>query len=77
VPFLAWTLAYWIKQNCCLSKILNEPPQAIGGCKQAVASIIIVDSGFLLTKNSLLLCTTSNQNALRKESKTNKVLINL
>ena len=26
MSFLSWTLAYWIKQNGCLSKILNEPP---------------------------------------------------
>lgn len=51
MAFLAWTLAYWIKQNGCLSKILNEPPQTIGECKQAVASLIIIDSSFLLSKN--------------------------
>ncbi len=51
MAFLAWTLAYWIKQNGCLSKILNEPPQTIGECKQAVASLIILDSAFLLSKN--------------------------
>ena len=51
MAFLAWTLAYWIKQNGCLSKIFNEPPQTIGECKQAVASLIILDSAFLLSKN--------------------------
>jgi len=51
MAFLAWTLAYWIKQNGCLSKILAEPPQTIGECKQAVASLIIIDSAFLLSKN--------------------------
>ncbi len=51
MSFLAWTLAYWIKQNGCLSKIFNEPPQTIGECKQAVASLIIIDSSFLLSKN--------------------------
>lgn len=51
MAFLAWTLTYWIKQNGCLSKILNEPPQTIGECKQAVASLIILDSAFLLSKN--------------------------
>ena len=54
MSFLAWTLAYWIKQNGCLSKILNEPPQTIGECKQAVASLIIIDSSFLLSKNKEL-----------------------
>ena len=54
MAFLAWTLAYWIKQNGCLSKIINEPPQTIGECKQAVASLIIIDSSFLLTKNKEL-----------------------
>jgi hypothetical protein len=51
MSFLAWTLAYWIKQNGCLSKILNEAPETIGECKQAVASLIIIDSAFLLSKN--------------------------
>ena len=51
MSFLAWTLAYWIKQNGCLSKILSEPIETIGECKQAVASLIIVDSAFLLSKN--------------------------
>ena len=51
MSFLAWTLAYWIKQNGCLSKILNDPPQTIGECKQAVASLIITDSSLLLSKN--------------------------
>lgn len=51
MAFLAWTLAYWIKQNGCLSKILSEPPGTIGECKQAIASLIIIDSAFLLSKN--------------------------
>ncbi|MBI5733295.1 IS701 family transposase [Candidatus Jorgensenbacteria bacterium] len=54
MSFLAWTLAYWIKQNGCLSKILDEPPQTIGECKQAIASLIIIDSSFLLSKNKEL-----------------------
>jgi len=51
MAFLAWTLTYWIKQNGCLSKILTDPPCTIGECKQAVASLIIIDSAFLLSKN--------------------------
>lgn len=51
LSFLSWTLTYWIKQNGCLSKILNEPPQTIGQYKQAIASLIIIDSSFLLSKN--------------------------
>ena len=54
MSFLSWTLAYWIKQNGCLSKILNESPQTIGECKQAIASLIIIDSSFLLSKNKEL-----------------------
>ena len=54
MAFLAWTLTYWIKQNGCLSKILSSPPQTIGECKQAVASLIIIDSAFLLSKNKEL-----------------------
>jgi len=51
MSFLAWSLTYWIKQNGCLSKILEEPPQTISECKRAVASLIIIDSAFLLSKN--------------------------
>ncbi|MBU4468634.1 MAG: IS701 family transposase [Candidatus Omnitrophica bacterium] len=51
MSFLAWTLTYWIKQNGCLSKILEEPPQTISECKRAVGSLIIIDSAFLLSKN--------------------------
>lgn len=51
MSFLAWSLTYWIKQNGCLSKILKETPQTIGECKQAIASLIIIDSAFLLSKN--------------------------
>jgi hypothetical protein len=54
MSFLAWTLAYWIKQNGCLSKILEQPPQTIGECKHAVASLIIIDSSLLLSKNKAL-----------------------
>lgn len=54
MAFLAWTLTYWIKQNGCLSKILEHTPQTIGECKQAVASLIIIDSSFLLSKNKEL-----------------------
>ena len=60
MSFLSWTLAYWIKQNGCLSKILNEPPQTIGECKQAVASLIIIDSSFLLSKNKELAAALYN-----------------
>lgn len=60
MSFLAWTLAYWIKQNGCLSKILNEAPQTIGECKQAVASLIIIDSAFLLSKNRELAASLYN-----------------
>ena len=51
MSFLAWTLTYWIKQNGCLSKILTYKPQTINQCKQAIASLIIIDSAFLLSKN--------------------------
>jgi len=54
MSFLAWTLAYWIKQNGCLSKILSDSPQTISQCKQDVASLIIIDSAFLLSKNKEL-----------------------
>lgn len=69
MAFLAWTLAYWIKQNACLSKILNEPPRSIGDCKHAVASLIILDSSFLLSKNKSLAASlfhVSSQRFLNK-----------
>lgn len=51
LSFLVWSLTYWIKQNACLSKILEDSPQSIGQCKEAVASLIIIDSNCLLSKN--------------------------
>jgi hypothetical protein len=51
LSFLVWSLTYWIKQNACLSKILTDSPQSIGQCKEAVASLIIIDSHYLLSKN--------------------------
>jgi len=69
MSFLAWTLAYWIKQNGCLSKILNEPPQTIGECKQAVASLIIIDSSFLLSKNKELAAALYNIKSERFKKK--------
>jgi len=69
MAFLAWTLAYWIKQNGCLSKILNEPPQSIGECKQAIASLIIIDSSFLLSKNKKFACALFNISSERFKKK--------
>jgi len=60
MAFLAWTLTYWIKQNGCLSKILEQPPQTIGECKEAIASLIIIDSAFLLSKNKELAASLYN-----------------
>jgi hypothetical protein len=51
MSFLAWSLAYWIKQNACLSKIIHEPPNSISQCKEAIATLIIIDSAMLLSKN--------------------------
>lgn len=51
LAFLAWSLTYWIKQNGCLSKIIDHPPQSIDQCKETVASLILIDSAFLLSKN--------------------------
>ena len=69
MSFLSWTLAYWIKQNGCLSKILNEPPQTIGECKQAVASLIILDSAFLLSKNKDIAASLYNIKSERFKKK--------
>jgi hypothetical protein len=69
MSFLAWTLAYWIKQNGCLSKIINEPPQTIGECKQAVSSLIIIDSSLLLSKNKELAACLYNIKSERFKKK--------
>jgi hypothetical protein len=69
MSFLAWTLAYWIKQNGCLSKIINEPPQTIGECKQAIASLIIIDSSLLLSKNKELAAQLYNIRSERFKKK--------
>ena len=69
MAFLAWTLTYWIKQNGCLSKILKQPPQTIGECKQAVASLIIIDSAFLLSKNKDIAASLYNIKSERFKKK--------
>lgn len=69
MAFLAWTLTYWIKQNGCLSKIIEQPPQTIGQCKQAIASLIIIDSSFLLSKNKELAAQLHNIKSERFKKK--------
>ena len=69
MSFLAWTLIYWIKQNGCLSKILNDAPETIGQCKQAIASLIIIDSAFLLSKNKELAASLYNIKSERFKKK--------
>jgi len=69
MSFLAWTITYWIKQNGCLSKILTEPPQTIGQCKQAIASLIIIDSAFLLSKNKNIAASLYNIKSERFKKK--------
>lgn len=54
LSLLAWSLAYWIKQNACLSKIIHEPPKNIAQCKKAVGLLLIYDSTRLLSKNPAL-----------------------
>lgn len=69
MSFLAWTITYWIKQNGCLSKILEEPPRTIGECKKAVAALIIIDSAFLLSKNkeiAMSLCNIKSERFKKK-----------
>jgi hypothetical protein len=51
MSFLVWSLTYWIKQNACLSKILEKSPLSIGQCKESIAALIIIDSNYLLSKN--------------------------
>lgn len=54
ISFLVWSLTYWIKQNACLSKILQDSPQSLGQCKEAIAALIIIDSTCLLSKNKAI-----------------------
>jgi len=54
MSFLAWSLAYWVKQNGCLSKILDDKPGSINKTKEAISSLIIIDSACLLSKNKEL-----------------------
>ncbi|MFH1092733.1 MAG: hypothetical protein V1739_05465, partial [Candidatus Omnitrophota bacterium] len=56
-------------QNACLSKILCEPPQTIGQFKQAIASLIIIDSAFLLSKNKELAVSLFNIKSERFKKK--------
>lgn len=60
MSFLAWSLAYWAKQKGCLSKILDLPTNSINQTKEAIASLIIIDSAFLLSKNENLKASLSN-----------------
>jgi hypothetical protein len=60
MSFLAWSLAYWAKQKGCLSKILDLPANSINQTKEAIASLIIIDSAFLLSKNENLKTSLSN-----------------
>ena len=52
--FLAWSLSYWVKQNGYLSKTLVTSPDSINQTKEAIASLIIIDSACLLSKNNNL-----------------------
>ena len=69
-------VSFRIRQNGCLSKILTEAPQTIGQCKQAIASLIIIDSAFLLSKNKDVAASLYKIKSERfKKKLTNKVLI--
>jgi len=52
LSFLAWSLAYWVKQNGYLSKTLVSSPDSINQTKEAIASLILIDSACLLSKNN-------------------------
>jgi hypothetical protein len=54
MSFLAWSLAYWVKQNGYLSKTLVSSPDSINQTKEAIASLILIDSACLLSKNNNL-----------------------
>lgn len=54
LSFLAWSLAYWVKQNGYLSKTLVNSPGSINQTKEAIASLILIDSACLLSKNNNL-----------------------
>lgn len=51
---IAWSLVYWIKQNACLSKILEEKPSTFNDYKQAIDSLLLYDAHHTLSKNSQL-----------------------
>jgi len=60
MAFLAWSLAYWVKQNGCLSKILDTNLNSINQTKEAISSLIIIDSACLLSKNKKLATSLFN-----------------
>jgi hypothetical protein len=68
LSFLAWSLAYWVKQNGYLSKTLVDSPDSINQTKEAIASLIIIDSACLLSKNNNLqkLDFFKSQEAIKK-----------
>ena len=51
---VAWTLAYWIKQNAYLAKILETKPTTFNEIKQAVNSLLEFASTNALSKNEIL-----------------------
>lgn len=54
LSFLAWSLAYWVKQNGYLSKTLVSSPDSINQTKEAIEALILIDSACLLSKNNNL-----------------------
>ena len=55
LSFLLWSLTYWVKQNGYLSKTLVSSPSSINQTKEAIASLILIDSACLLSKNNNLI----------------------
>lgn len=60
MSFLAWSLAYWSKQKGCLSKIIDSPTDSLNQTKDAISSLIIIDSAFLLSKNDNFKASLAN-----------------
>jgi len=54
--FITWSLVYWIKQNGYLNKTLSSKLDSFNDYKKAIASLLFIGSGFMISKNGNAIC---------------------
>lgn len=50
--FIVWSLVYWVKQNGCLSKIIDRKLNSFNDYKKAIDSLLILSSNAVISKNN-------------------------